>query len=814
MDDFKQDDQDKSPMPPSTRSERIGPTESNSGKKAPKRGLSRLFTKKWFLLVVSTSFLLLIGGSLAIIISAKTYKLDEINKIDISTIIYGKDRKTVVGKIGSENRESVTYDQIVKVNPDLPIAFVKVEDERFFNHHGVDFRGFVRAFVANVLARQYVQGASTITMQVVGNVVLKDRNQKKIWRKLKEVVGAYNLETEASKEKILEVYMNYVDFGNGVHGIKMASLIYFGKDPTKDKLTYEEMALLVGLPKAPYGYNPYGTARQKQRALDRRNVALLLMSKSQPTPALITTEQKKALQKKPLGVNEDFKEKYLRSGDNDAYVDFVKKELIKRYGLSYSDLNAGGYKIYTAMDKKAQASCDRAMKSDALFLNRKGINAGVTMMNSRTGEVIAIGGGRKFAPGSYNWAMMPKQPGSAIKPLTVYGPYCQFKDANKYTEVVDAPFNYHGWKPQNYVRGKFYGNQPLKFVVAQSLNASTAKLLVNEVTVPRSYEFATKELELPLLPQDEVPAALALGGLTEGVSTVNMTQAFTAFPNKGEMTHAHAVLEVVDSDGEAQHPLSGKEIDSNGNPKRVFSEKAAWYTHEMLEGVVVNGTGGSARIGRPVAGKTGTTQMSQEGSFIGYTPDIVCGVCVFNEPGSKDPIAGSGLPAKIFSTIMSEALRGKPVHYFQRPRGVEEPTPPFQLKEPTLSGVFDPTTSSIHLSWGKQDGRVSFEVLRSEDGKSWVSLGAQPSGSTGYTDTSIGVSGFPLPGSKKRYYYQVVAIDSVVGERKTSQTVKVVVESDGNGPPAPPSDGNTGMNPPPGPPTIPANPGIRNNRGH
>ncbi|MFC4075580.1 transglycosylase domain-containing protein [Salinithrix halophila] len=724
----------------------------------------RFFNKKWILLVLMTTLLLVVGGCSAIFMTAKAEDMDQIKKRmeESSSLMDNKGHEAV--KLGGTNREFVKISDIK--SPELAKAFAKVEDERFYEHNGVDFQGLARAMVKNVIAMGKAEGASTITMQVARNAVLGDR-EKTYTRKLKEIAVAMDLERNYSKQKILETYINYIDLGNNVRGVKMAAKIYFDKDITKEKLKPEEIALLAGLPKAPYGYDPFS---KPEKAKQRRNVVLMKMAEDSTLPPLISEEEKERAQKKPLGVNPDYVKKHIKKGDYSAYKEIVMKEINERYpqlGRDEKELVSSGYKIYTGLDQKAQKAAEAAIKNDKFYQNsagqvEKGLDAGLTLMNPKNGEIVAIGGGRKYLTGYMNRAKQPMQPGSVIKPITVFGPAVKDKGYNEYSIVQDEPIQIGQWEPQNMTR-KVYGEIEMKEMVAKSLNLSTIRLLKDVVKLDRAYDYAQKA-GLELTPKDRKSyAALGLGGLTKGVNTIQMAQAYSTFANsQGMLTEGHTIKKIVDPYGNVVPP------EKQPKKRQVYDKKTAYYMNRMLKNAVEKGTGVNAQLddGRPLAGKTGTTQKSKEAWFVGYTPQLVGAVNVFNEKGSEVELTGGGYPAKIFKEVMEVAMEGKPVVDFKNP-GVKEPSPPFQLRAVDgLSGGFD--GKKVNLQWNDYDesNRVKYRVERSEDGSNWSPIGETPDGA--FSDNQIEIpkkkGGFEefFGGSAepKQYYYRIVAVDT------------------------------------------------------
>lgn len=793
MDDYRRREEPFS-LPP--RRERHGSLPSRKeryGSRSARSNKRRLFTKKWFFLVIITSLLLIIGGCSTVVFTAGTVDLKKIENLEYASVIYDQEGK-LIGRIGV-NRERITIEELKKHNPDLIQAFVKVEDARFYKHNGVDYFALMRAVVKNIIKMGAAEGGGTITMQVARNAILRDHD-KNIKRKLKEIGAALNVERRYNKDQILEAYLNSIYFGNNVRGVKLAAKIYFNKDISKETLEPHEVALLAGLPKAPEGYNPF---RNPEGAKNRRNTVLAIMARGKDEDGLdpiISKEEVQKYQNMDLGVKEEYLEAHLKNNEYEAYKAYVIGEAKRNYDLSEEELRDGGLKIYTAMNPKAQKILEKALTDDETYQGHDNLDGGATILKADTGEIVAIGGGRNYKPGSMIRSAEKKghQPGSSIKPLTVYAPAMELnEDINEYSKIPDKKFSIGDWTPQNYTR-RYYGDVELSYVVKQSLNASTAWLLHNKVNLSRAFNFAQKA-GLNLHPEDQGYAALALGGLTEGASTVEMAQAYTVFPNNGKAMRAHAIRKIEQANGtevelteEAQEALQ---------PVQVFKPRTAYYMTRMLIKVVEEGTGTRAQLQdkRPVAGKTGTTQEYKESWFVGYTPDYVMAATIYNlstEEGKRVELSGGTNAAPLFSKVMSEFLAGTPVRNFEKPPGVEDPEPPFELKPVAdLKGSFNREAGAIQLRWTDYDDRVKYRVERSEDGANWRPIGETTEGA--FTDNQIEVPqpGDPLSGifGGRTYHYRVIAIDTETNEEaKPSNVVSIQVKPREERPPEQPGD--------------------------
>jgi penicillin-binding protein 2A len=792
MDDFRKVSMRSgySPMPPRSRSERVGPRSRSGGRGAggpggrgKKTGWRRFFTWKWFLLVLLTSVLLMVGGCSAIMMSANPNDIHKINKNNIaaaSKIYAYNDTKmqNPIDSFGYDNREWISMKELEKNNDLLVKTFVKTEDRRFYQHHGVDFQGLARAVVKDIISLGKAEGASTITQQVCKNIVLQN-SQKTYTRKIKEMGCALNLERSLPhpKEQILEAYLNYISFGGNIAGVQMAAKSYFGVDLKHKTIPVQDAAMLAGMPKGPSMYNPI---KHPKKAKERRDVILTqVMPVDDTIPPLISQAEGNKLAQTPLVTCKTCAEKYAKKSDFDAYKDLILEELKERYPqINPDELATGSYQILTALDPKAQAAVQKALKKDSLFTNASGTplkaggkedaDAGITVLDPKTGGIRAIGGGRNFVHTAHIRALELHQPGSSIKPLTVYSPAIQDHDYNEYYTVHDKPIDFAGsWHPQNFEPGSF-GDIPMWKMVAESYNLSTINLLHDVVTLNSAFNYA-QQLGLNLEPADKAYAALGLGGLTKGVNTAQMAAAYSVFPNGGYYYTPHAILEVKDRDGNILQPK-----DNLNKQHKVFSQKTAYYMTRMLEKVVTDGTGkqfAGLHNGWDVAGKTGTIQGEKSGWFVGYTPELVCAVDVFYPNYSGNDyvkMTGGTAPAKIFSYVMKELTDGRTPQHFSD-FGVPAPQPPFELQAPQLSAV--PQADGVLLTWQAQPSRVKYQVFR--DGQmvaelgpgttSWKDPEAKPpaaqngnGGDGGFWDQIIGGGG----DQAKTYTYFVRAIDT------------------------------------------------------
>ncbi|RAL21843.1 transglycosylase domain-containing protein [Thermoflavimicrobium daqui] len=791
-------------------SEPKGPRQKGPGtSKKPGGKWGNLFSLKWFVLVLVTSFLLMIGFAATIMVSSKVLPLENMDQKDTPAIIYGKNN-VEIAKMSKEAFEPISMKELKQHNQLLVDTIKKVEDARFDSHNGVDYEGLARA-VFNSIFKGKTEGGGTITMQVARNVILNDLDQT-MTRKLREMAAAWSIEAKYGKERILEAYLNGISFGNGIKGVQLAAKAYFNKDLKKDKLTTGEVAILAGLPKAPEGYNSYKAdpvqaAKSKERLKKRQDIVLMIMAREDDMQPLISQEEKSKWQNAPLPLQPKSNvKKHVSKNHSTVFDELIKEEIEKKFPqFKAKDLHKNGLKIYTNIDPNMQKAVEQALKDDSLFEDRFGkippqkvIDAGVTVVNPKDGTIVALGGGRNYQKGlTSNWAFTKIQPGSTMKPLTVYGPAVELKRFDENTMLTDEQIKVPGKeKPIKNFDNKYYNQISMSEALKKSLNASTIWLLQNHVGLDKAFEYG-KKLGLPLVdPQDKNYSPLGLGGLYKGVSTLDMAQAYSVFPNNGAYYEAHLIKEI-----KGKLPEEDKEISVKAEykPKQVFSKQTAWYMTRMLRNNVMAKDGTkNAKLddGREAAGKSGTTQEEQEGWFVGFTPDLVTSVSVFyiDKPkgDQKYHYTGSTAPAKLFSTIMSEGLKGTPAKKFVRPEGVQDPKAP--LKDLNIKASYK--DGAIKLSWNSAGSGVKYNVERSEDGKNYEMI-AQDLITTSYSDpVDVGLLDKALSffGKEKKYHYRVTVIDKENPGNKKAGVVIVRLTDDQSGQ----DQGNSGEQPEPG----------------
>ncbi|MFC4077784.1 transglycosylase domain-containing protein [Salinithrix halophila] len=708
---------------------------------------------KWILLGVGLSVCLALTSATYLVVSADSIPLKKMDKIQSASNIYDRNDR-IIGRIGP-NREYVSLKKISSKKL-LTQTFVAVEDKRFYQHDGIDYQGFYRALFRNVLEMEKAEGASTITMQVARTSILENRNKTMI-RKLTEIVVAKNLEDKYSKEQILQAYLNNITFGNQVMGVKMAAKIYFDKDLTKEKLQPHEVALLAGLPKATTTYNPY---LHPKKAKKRRNTVLMIMARE----GIITKKEKEIYQKRPLGIKKEYLDKHLPKGQYTPYKQYVLTEAKERFGLEETEITTGGYDIYTSLDPQIQTKIEETLKDNAFYQQQKTLDAGATILDPKTGNIVALAGGRYYMGTGYPLRSLTHiQPGSVIRPLLVYAPLIQENSYTEYTGVKDPPnFQLGAWKPAN-KQGTSYGVLAMKDAVAKSLNVPPAWLMMNRLGIQTATKYAER-FGISLQKDEKLSvAALSRGSFKNGMNTLQMAQSYAAFANNGTMIQAHGIRKIK------QGALTLKKKEPI--KKQPINKKTAYYMTRILRYNVMKGTGRPAQLpGHEVAGQTGTSSLEREAWFVGYTNQYVMASTVFQTDG-KGRLSDGEIPAGLFKEVMKTAMANETASRFENP-GVPEPVPPFVLKAVRVSlAGYDPQEQSITLQWKDYDNRAKYHVERSADRRHWESVDTTTEGS--FTDQ---------PDLKKlaqpqTLYYRVVTTGPQdEDDKRISNGVKVEIE--------------------------------------
>ena len=540
-------------------------------------------------------------------------------------------------------------------------AFLAAEDARFFTHKGVDGFAILRAFFANLRKGGVREGGSTLTQQLVRGFFLTP--ERTLRRKIREAILAYRVETNHTKEEILHLYLNQVYFGHGNYGIEAASRDYFAKGV--ESLSVAEAALLAGLPRSPSRSSPYrdffsATERQRyvlKRMLEEKFLAEAAYQEALHVPIRLTPA--------PM----------LNSQIAPHFVEYIRQTIGERYG--FDPLLQGGLQIYTSLDASLQLAAQKAVRDGLdevrLRLRKKTgsadpakgeVEGALLALDPRTGAVRALVGGYDFSLSEYNRAVQAKrQPGSAFKPI-IYSAALE-SGLSELSVIRDGPLNFRMapgkyWRPQNY-QNRFFGPVTLRSALAHSLN-SVAVRLVGRLGVERVIRQARKlGIESPM----EKNLSLSLG--SSSLSLLELVRAYAVFANGGQLVEPLFVTRVTDR--------NGKLLEENGpETRQVISPEISYVITDMLKNVVQSGTGRAvAKLGRHVAGKTGTTSEFRDGWFIGYTPALIAGVWVGYDDhrpvGDRETGARTALP--IWLGFMTEAGRESGSEDFLVPEGID-----------------------------------------------------------------------------------------------------------------------------------------------
>lgn len=609
--------------------------------------------KSLLLYLFLTLFAVLIGGGVGFLIFS-AWDLPEVHTLEqyrpsITSRVYSDDNK-LLAEFFLENRTPVAFSEV----PDLLIkALIAAEDNQFYSHHGIDPRGIARALYRNIRARRITEGGSTLTQQLAKILFLTP--ERSFTRKLKEMTLALRIEQTYTKQEILSLYLNQIYFGSGAYGVEAAAQIYFGKR-ARD-LNLPECALLAGLPRSPKYYSPFKSA---ESAAARRAYVLNRMAAA----GVVSREQAEEAKKIPLPIQTTVK----AGGPAPYFVEYVRQKVEDRFGSSI--LYSGGLNIYTSINEELQSYAEQAVAAGIVKIesrhkrhNGSPLQAALLAIDPANGRVRAMVGGRDFGQSQFNRAWQAlRQPGSVFKPIIYTAALDRGFGASDLLD--DTPLTIkldrnRKWKPENFSR-TYQGKVTLQRALLQSLNVPTIRLLekigINE-TIELARKFGITSRLGPYL-------SLALG--SSDVTLAELTAAYAVFANHGIKLGPVSVLMITDSTGRVIYQ-------NDALPSQVIKPETAYLTTYLLKGVIERGTGWNAReLGRPAAGKTGTTNDYRDAWFIGYTPQLVTGVWVGYDNqasiGPKETGARAALP--IWLDFMKKAHSGRETEDFTAPEGI------------------------------------------------------------------------------------------------------------------------------------------------
>lgn len=632
--------------------------------------MARRSVRKFTVIVVVFVVSILFGGAAGMLAgylrSAPT--LDQVVfEQELTSYVYDVHGRRIAS-LYRENRIPVTLDVMPRYLLD---AIVAIEDTRFYEHHGFDVRALMRAVVADVRRMLghdgFLQGGSTITQQLAKNAFLT--HERTLTRKLQELLWAIQIERKYSKAEILETYLNEIYLGPGVYGVEAAARYYFNK--SVHELTLAEAALVAGLAQNAGLHSPY---RDPEAARRRRNTVLLRMEEL----GMITPAQSAAARAEPIVVTDSRPARNLAPD----FVNYVVSQLLELDGIDVNTIYAGGIHVYTTLDLDMQRAAEEAM--ERAFANPNGLLARATVKDAngldqpqtalvaidpRNGHIKAMIGGRNND--HFNRAAQAMRlPGSAIKPF-IYTAAID-RGLSPATVMVDEPFEWVDpatgdvWRPRNF-GNRFSGAMTLREALEQSVNIIAVKLLDEHVPPRQVIDYARRMGISTLVTEGrrhDAVLALALGGITNGVRPIDMAQAYGVLANQGVRATPMAITRVVAADGSVLYEFSPEQ-------EVVLSDTTSYIVTDMLRGVIERGTGRRANIGRPAAGKTGTTDNNHDAWFVGYTPELVAAVWIGNDLPTPMVVdgtpVGSGEAAEIWGSFMRAALADTPPSDFRKP---------------------------------------------------------------------------------------------------------------------------------------------------
>ncbi|MCL4377216.1 MAG: PBP1A family penicillin-binding protein [Actinobacteria bacterium] len=573
----------------------------------------------------------------------------------LTSKIFASDGKLIGTLHGEQNRELVSFEQIPK---NLIHAVIAIEDERFYEHKGIDFEAIFRSLLVNLKSGAVTQGGSTLTQQYIRNVYIpEEKSEITLERKIKEAALAYQLEKIYSKDEILEMYLNTVYFGEGAYGVQAAAKTFFNKNV--QDLNLEECALIAGLPQSPSQLSPY---ENRQAAIVRRNNVLAKMNEL----GYISKEEYTNAVKQPVILERAREE----STDFAPYfVEYVKQELIKKYGIN--KVFKGGFEIYTTLDPNMQVYAEDAIKE--ILPDPEDPTGAMIAMDPRNGYIKALVGGKDFNTMKFNLATQSKrQPGSTFKVFALIAaleqgvsPYMTFNPNGpiKFEIPSSKP-----WEVSNYMGEKFPDGTEMSIIDAtvKSVNVVYSQLIMRIGGEAVSRIANAMGIQTPL----EGYPAIGLGGLTTGVSPLEVCTAFSTIADYGVKHDPVAILKVVDKDKniiyEYQEP-----------PKnQVISPINAYRAIEIMKQVIQRGTGTRARLeDREAAGKTGTTDEGENAWFTGFTTNLAASFWMgYPEENKKMGavhdlrVQGGAHPAMMWKLFMEKATKSLPIEKFQKPK--------------------------------------------------------------------------------------------------------------------------------------------------
>ncbi len=594
--------------------------------------------------------------------------------LNLSSTVYYTDENGVSHELThlyqSQNR---IWADITDIPQYMQDAFVSIEDERFESHGGIDIPRTAKATLRYVFTGSSSFGGSTITQQLVKNLT-NDRDSSPL-RKVREMARAVALEREMSKQQILELYLNTIFLANNCYGVQAAANKYFGLDISE--LSLAQCACIAGITQYPSYYDPL---QNPENNLEKQRI---ILDKMLELEKITQEEYDAAIAEKITFGNGKAGYTPVQSYFVDEVINNVVRDLMEQKG--YSEALAeqvvynSGLKIYATIDPEIQEAMEAVFENPANFPSAPGTvkpESAMVIVDNRTGAVKGIVGGmgQKKQNRIFNRATQAlRQPGSTMKPLGVYAPAIEKGLIAPSSPVLDAPINIDGWKPSNYYSG-YRGTVSVRTALKESMNTPAVRVL-QEVGVDYSYKFVSDKLGISTLVDKETRngkvfsdrslSSLSLGGVTDGVKPIELASAYAAFANGGVYYKPYTYTKVVDSDGNVL-------LENTAEGKVAMSDTTAYMVTSMLESVVTNGTGTTARLpcGMPSGGKTGTTDDEKDRWYVGFTP-YYTGVVWY---GYDNPQSLSFLTyhpcTPVWKNVMNTISQAQPIQDFAVPSGI------------------------------------------------------------------------------------------------------------------------------------------------
>ncbi len=668
-------------------------TKNRKGRKSAKKGIGRALLKTFKISVLLLIVLVIVTG--AGIISVVYSYVKDVPDFDphnlspaVTSYIFDRQGIEITSLYDEQNRIEIPLESV----PDIvQKAFIAIEDERFYEHYGVDPMAITRALVSNFRQREWTeQGGSTITQQLIKNAFLTP--EKTLRRKVQEAWLSIQMERQYSKSEILELYLNQIYFAQGSYGIEAAANAYF--DKTTEELSIAEAAMLAGIPRSPNYYSPFNNY---ENAVKRQSLVLQKMHEL----GFITNQEYREAVEEELVLAEPPSREY----PYPYFVDYVlHRELVDilidtpYYSTreeAYEAIYNMGLKIHTTLDTRVQTITEEVINDESLYpenwvvdmtemkrlleesdyssypeevLSESGIpqpQAAAVVADPVSGEVLALVGGRDYSKENQDLRYLSsRQPGSAIKPITAYAPAMEEGLIAPGSIVDDSPFIRGSWAPENFDRS-FRGLVTVREALVRSLNVPAVKTF-SEVTPQIGLDYAAG-LGISTIHPNDYNLATTLGGMTYGVTAYDMAQSFAVFANQGIKVKMHTVSKIEDRNGEIL-------FEQRAEPETVVSPETAFLMNDILKDVVRRGTAANLDIGRPVAAKTGTTSDNRDAYLVAYTPDTVVSFWMGHDIQKLGRISGgSGTTVPFMNQLLSRILEGQESSDFQRPSGISGP---------------------------------------------------------------------------------------------------------------------------------------------